>query len=268
MDDHGWIGIESNAVNDSKLEVFMKIHRALALTAAVVLMAGFAAADTKIVKSEHTDSFSAMGRTTPPVDQEQVTWMGSDRMRSEKGDSCTIIRLDQQKMYILNHADKTYNTLELPLDLTQFMPPGMAEGMMAMMTFDVTVTPTDETKMVGAWEARRYDVAMTSKMASIQTTMWATQDAAFDQEAYIAMYGHLNSMVPGLEKMAEEMRKIEGLVVEEEGVTTMTVMGNTTIRRSSTTKSIEDLAAPAGTYELPADYTEKPFNFMESMQGG
>lgn len=122
--------------------------------------------------------------------------------------------------------------------------------------------------MVGAWEARRYDVAMTSKMASIQTTMWATQDAAFDQEAYIAMYGHLNSMVPGLEKMAEEMRKIEGLVVEEEGVTTMTVMGNTTIRRSSTTKSIEDLAAPAGTYELPADYTEKPFNFMESMQGG
>ena len=244
----------------------MKSLKALVGVALFVLMAGSASADTKIVKLEHTDGFNAMGRTTPPMDQEQVTWIGSDRMRSDKGDTSTIIRLDQKKLYVLHHDEKTYNSLDLPVDITQFMPPGMAEQMMSMMTFDVTVTPTDETKMVGDWKARRYDVAMTSKMADITMAMWATTDAPFDQDAYYSMYQHLNSMSPGLDKMAQEMRKIDGLVIEEDGTTTMTVMGNTTIKRNSKTTSIEDLDPPAGTYDPPADYTEKPFDFMGAMQ--
>jgi hypothetical protein len=207
-----------------------------------------------------------MGRTTPPVDQEQVTWIGSDRMRTDKGDSSTIIRLDQKKLYVLHHDEKTYNALDLPIDITTFMPPGMAEQMASMMTFDVTVTPTDESKMVGEWKARRYDVKMSSKMADITMTMWATKEVDFDQDAYYAMYEQLNSMSPGLDDMAKEMRKVDGLVIEEEGVTTMTVMGNTTIKRNQTTKSIEDVEPPAGTYDPPADYTEQPFDFIKSMQ--
>ncbi len=245
----------------------MKIHRALLIAAAVVLVAGAASADIKIVKMDHTDGFNAMGRTTPPVDQERVTWIGKDRMRTDMSDTSTIIRLDEKKLYVVDHDEKTYNIMELPIDLSQFMPPGMAEQMIPMMTFDVTVTPTDETKMIGEWKARRFDVTMTSKMATIEMTMWATQDVEFDQEAYYAMYKHLNSMSPGLQKMAEEMSKLDGLVIEEEGVTTMTIMGNTTIRKSQKTTSIEDLAPPAGTYEPPADYTEKPFDFMKAMQG-
>jgi len=244
----------------------MKSLKILVGVALSVLMVGSASADTKIVKLEHTDGFTAMGRSTPPTDQEQVTWIGSDRMRTDKGDTSTIIRLDQKKLYVLNHDKKTYNSLDLPVDSTQFMPPGMAEQMMSMMTFDVTITPTDETKMVGDWKARRYDVAMTSKMADITMAMWATTDAPFDQDAYYAMYQHLNSMSPGLDKMVEEMQKIDGLVIEEEGTTTMTVMGNTTIKRHSTTTSIEELDPPAGTYDPPADYTEKPFDFMGAMQ--
>jgi len=245
----------------------MRILKTIVVAAAFFLMAGTASADIKIVRIDHTDGFNAMGRTTPPVDQEQLTWIGADRMRSDKGDKSTIIRLDLKKLYVVDHDKKTYNTLDLPIDIKQFMPPGMAEQMMSMMTFEVTVTPTDETKMVGDWKTRRYDVAMTSQMATIQMTMWATKDAAFDQDAYYDMYAHLNSMSPGLENMVTEMRKIEGFVVEEEGVTTMNVMGNTTIKRSQKTESIEKIDPPAGTYEPPADYTEKPFDIMGAMQG-
>jgi hypothetical protein len=249
------------------MEVRMKIHKALLIAATVVLVAGAAMADTKIVKMEHTDGFSAMGRTVPPVDQERVTWIGTDRMRTDSGGASTIIRLDQKKLYLLNHGEKTYNIMELPIDLAQFMPPGMADQMLPMMTFEVTVTPTDETKMVGEWKARRFDVAMTSKMATISMTMWATQDVEFDEKAYYAMYEHLNSIRPGLAKMAEEMSKLEGLVIEEEGVTTMTIMGNSTIKKSEKATSIENLDPPKGTYEPPADYTEESFDFMKSMQG-
>lgn len=244
----------------------MQGRKVLGIVIVIAMVAGTAAADLKIVKLAHTDGFNAMGRETPPVDQEQVTWMGKDRMLMIQVERSTIIRLDQKKLYILNHDDKTFNTLDLPIDLKKLMPPGMADQMLPMMTFDVTVTPTDETKMVGDWKARKYDVSMISKMAAMTMTMWATKDTSLDQEAFYAMYEHLNSMSPGMEAMAREMRKIEGLVIEQNTITTMTMMGGMTIKRNEKTLSIEDLDPPAGIYDPPGDYTEEIFDFVGSMQ--
>lgn len=244
----------------------MQARRLLVLVMGIVVIAGTAAADLKVVKMAHTDGFSAMGRETPPSDTEQVTWIGTDRMRMDQGQQSTIIRLDLQKLFILNHDKKTFHTLDLPVDLKQILPPGMADQMLAMMTFDVTVTPSDETKMIGEWKARRYDVSMVSKMATANMTMWATKDTSLDQEAFNKMYEHLNSMNPGMQDMAQQMRKIEGLVIEQETVTTMNMMGDVTIKRSEKTSSIEKLSPPDGAYDPPVDYTEQPFDFMESMQ--
>lgn len=244
----------------------MQARRTLVFLMAIVMFSGIVAADLKVVKMEHTDGFSVMGRETPPSDMEQVTWIGSDRMRMDQGDQSTIIRLDTQKLIILNHDDKTFSVLDLPVDLKEFMPPGMADQMMAMMTFDVTVTPTDETKMVGEWKARRFNVSMTSKMATSTMTMWATEQAGLDQETFYSMFEHLNSMNPGMADLGKEMRKIEGLVVEQESVTTMTMMGDISIKRFEKTTSIEELDPPEGSYDPPGDYTDKPFDFMGSMQ--
>ena len=88
----------------------MKIHKTLLIAATVVLVAGAASADIKIVKMEHTDGFSAMGRTTPPIDQEKVTWIGTDRMRIDSDGKSTIIRLDKKKLYV----PVSYTHLTLP----------------------------------------------------------------------------------------------------------------------------------------------------------
>jgi hypothetical protein len=77
------------------------------------------------------------------------------------------------------------------------------------------------------------------------------------------MYVHLNSLQPGMADAIREMRKLEGLVVEQQGV--MTMMGNE-VGTSERAISIENIEAPAGTYDPPAGYTEKPFDFMEKMQ--
>ena len=93
--------------------------------------------------------------------------------------------------------------------------------------------------------------------------MWATKVAGYDPTAFNDMYVHINSLQPGMAEAVKEMTKIEGLVVEQKGV--MTMMGNE-VGTSEKTISIEDLPAPAGTYDPPADYTEKPFDFMARMQ--
>jgi hypothetical protein len=242
----------------------MLARKTFAALFVVLLSAGAAAADIKIVKMTHRDGFTMMGQTQPPSDVEQTTWIGADRMHMDQGDTATIVRADIGKLIVVNHADETYSILDLPVDLEKLLPPEMAEGFLAMMTFEVTVTPTDEYKTIGDWKVRLYNMTMTSKMMSTEATMWATTDVDFDHEAFHRLYTEMVSLQPGMADAAKEMRQIKGIVVEQE--TVMTMMGNTTVKSSDTTVSIEELEPPADIYDPPADYTEKPFDFMASMQ--
>jgi hypothetical protein len=240
----------------------MPVRKILAALVVMLLAAGLAAADTKVVKMTHVDSFAIMGQTQPAEDREQTTWIGKDRMHMNQGDTATIVRLDLMKLYVVNHSSQTYNVLDLPVDLSALVPPEMQQ-MLSMMQFDVTVTPIDEHKQIGDWSARRYDMTMSSQMFTMNSTMWVTKVPGFDPSAFKAMYVHLNSLQPGMTKAAEELGKVEGIVVEQKGV--MTMMGNE-VNTSEKAISIEDLEAPAGTYDPPAGYTEKPFDFMAQMQ--
>jgi len=240
----------------------MLVRKTLAALFIVLLTAGITAADIKVVKLTHQDGFTIMGQTQPPEDREQTSWIGNDRMYMDQGGTTTIVRLDLMKLYVVDHDTKSYHVLDLPIDLSKLVPPEM-QPMLAMMQFEVTVTPSDERKQVGEWDARRYDMTMTSQMFSMTSTMWVTKVAGYDPKAFNDMYVHLNSLQPGMADAVKEMTKIEGLVVEQQGVITM--MGNE-VGNSEKAISIEDMVAPAGTYDPPADYTEKPFDFMARMQ--
>jgi len=240
----------------------MLVRKTLSVLFVLLISAGIAAADLKVIKQTHQDGFTIMGQTQPAEDKQQTTWIGTNMMYMDQGDNVTIVRLDTMKLYVVDHTTKTYHVLDLPIDLSTLVPPEM-QPMLAMMQFEVTVTPTDEHKQVGEWNARRYDISMTSQMFSMKSTMWATKVAGYDPEAFNSMYVHLNSLQPGMADAVKEMGKIDGLVVEQQGL--MTMMGNE-VGTSEKTISIENIDAPAGTYDPPADYTEKPFDFMARMQ--
>jgi len=240
----------------------MLIRKTLSVLFVLLMAAGIAAADLKVVKQTHQDGFTIMGQTQPAEDKQQTTWIGTNMMYMDQGDNVTIVRLDTMKLYVVDHTTKTYHVLDLPVDLSTLVPPEM-QPMLAMMQFEVTVTPTDEHKQVGEWNARRYDMSMTSQMFSMKSTMWVTKVAGYDPEAFNSMYVHLNSLQPGMADAVKEMGKIDGLVVEQQGL--MTMMGNE-VGTSEKTISIDNMDAPAGTYDPPAGYTEKPFDFMARMQ--
>jgi hypothetical protein len=240
----------------------MLVRRILAALFVVLLSAGIAAADIKVVKQTHQDGFTIMGQTQPPEDRQQTSWIATDRMYMDQGSNVTIVRLDLMKLYVIDHGTKSYHVLDLPIDLSKLVPPEM-QPMLAMMQFEVTVTPTDERKQVGEWDARRYDMTMTSQMFSMKATMWVTKVDGYDPQSFNSMSVHMNSLQPGMADAVKEMSKIDGLVVEQQGI--MTMMG-TEVGTSEKTTSIENIEAPAGTYDPPADYTEKPFDFMARMQ--
>jgi hypothetical protein len=227
------------------------------------LVTGVAAADTKVVKSIHQDGLAVMGQSQPAKDEQHTLWIGDQRLLMDQGGASSLVRMDQQKMYLINHGSKTYMTIDLPVDMNKLLPPGMAEQMLQMLQFSAKVTPTDEVTAVGEWKARRYDLSLTSSMMQMKMQVWATEDVELDLEAFQAMQEQITMMQPGMAEVVAELRKIDGFQVKSEGV--MTVM-NSEVRTTERTLSIEQVDAPAGTYDLPAGYAEEDFDFMKLQQ--
>ena len=244
----------------------MRLDRVLVLSLAIVLSAGLAGADYKVVQQHHQDGFSMMGQTQPPTDEEHVTWIGDKKMRMDQGSSSTVVQMDAAKMIIIDHDDKTYTEVDLPIDISSLLPPGMGEQMLAMMKFDVTVTASDETKKVGEWNAKRYDLKMTSSMMTMDTVLWASTETSINLTEYFDLFSEVMSLQPGMESMMEQMRKIDGYVVSQEATMSMKVMGETTVGSTDVVTSIEKVDAPAGTYDPPTNQTPEDFDYMAMMQ--
>ena len=76
-----------------------------------------------------------MGQTQPEKDEVHTTWIGDGKLRMDQGQSSTVVDLDGNKMIIIDHDNKSYSEIDLPVNLEELLPPGMGEQMMAMMKF-------------------------------------------------------------------------------------------------------------------------------------
>ena len=218
--------------------------------------------DTVITKSKHSDAF--MGQ--PAKDTTEVLWIGKDHMRMEDGTAVTIVRSDLKKMYMLDTEAKTVTTVDLPFDIKKYMPPEMAAHMDQMGGMSkVTVTPTTETQKIKDWNATKYTVSISMPMGgSMDQVMWITKDIGTDRTGWQEMLSAQTASMPFASGLAAEMQKIDGISVLTES--TMNMMGNAAKSKESVV-SVEEKDAPAGHYEVPAGYTEKPFDPMASMGG-
>jgi hypothetical protein len=231
-----------------------------------MLAAAGATADTKVVQATHQDGFSIMGQTQPAKDERQTMFIGDDRMRLDQGSTSILIRLDEKTMYILDHDAETASTIDLPIDIAKMLPAGMADQMMKMMTFEVEVTPLEETREIGPWTAKRWEVTMKSPMVTVDSVYWATQDTDVDLDAFQRLFDNVAALQPGMGEVIDKLKAIDGFVVAQEGSTTMSTMGGTAVKTSQETVSIEEVEPPPGTYEPPPDYATAPFDYMSFMQ--
>lgn len=224
-----------------------------------------AGADTLYTVKSHTDAFSVGGQSQPAKDSQVKVWAAGDRLRRDDGDQTMIFRLDKNRLYILDHEDKTYSEISLPIDLRKMMPKGseaMADQIAAGMKVTVQVAPRDETKKINQWNARRYDVTVQSAMGmKIATTMWVSKEvegfAPFNK-----MAGAMASLQPGSGEWAKQLEKIDGFpVLTDSKVDALGAQFGT----REELVSVETKAAPAGTYDLPAGYKPQPYNPIAGM---
>jgi len=243
----------------------MKIVSSLVLLA--VLASPALCGDMVITKKKHSDAVEMGPQPQPAKDTTEVVWIGTDKVRMDEGDEITIVRLDLKKMYILDTKAKTSSSLDLPVDMSKYMPKDMAPMMEQMFSkMKVTVTPTTETKKVKDWETTKYTMTMTLPMGgSLDQEMWVAKDIGGKREGWHELYGAMMSASPVRAGMIEEMKKIDGVPVLVER--TQKMMGSE-IKSKETVISAEEKEPAEGFYDLPKDYKDKPYDPMADIPMG
>jgi hypothetical protein len=235
---------------------------ALALAGGAALLAAApAAADRLVTMKSHTDAMEMMGQKTPAQDENYLYWFGGDAIRHDTGKVSTILRFDRKQMIWINHEDKTYSVIDLPIDFRKLVSPEMApmmEQMASMMAGSAKVTPTDKTASFAGFDCKYSRVDVTMSMMSIGMDMCLSDEMPVDYARYKSMVESQAELLPSTQWM-KDLARLQGFPVRTDSATT--VMGKS-FKSFQELVSTEEKTAPAGTYEPPAGYQEKPFDPM------
>ena len=239
----------------------------LAILVAFVFGAVQARADVYMKQKTHTGAFKMMGPSQPEKDEFMIYWLAPGKARTDQdGGKSFIFLADKKILYALDHNEKTY--AEVPMSIDKMieegvedeedqeeakkmaeMMKGIAGGMMGSMS--VKVTETGETKKIRDWNCRKYLVETNMGPMKSQSETWATQDLKVDYNLYFAVANAMMSMMPGYDKLVQEMQQIKGVIVYQTSTTKM--MGQDMTMTMEVLEHSEK-SAPAGTYDIPAGY--------------
>lgn len=219
--------------------------------------------DVHLTRNVHTDAYEMRGNEVPARDVTQHVWMrGKDQLRIEEGNRVTIVRRDEKKIHLLDLAEKTVATVEMPVDLTRYLPEEMrdrAQKMADRMSATADVKPTQETKAFGAFTAKKFQVEWTGGRGAAGTEeIWASEDVGVDVKALRELQAEVASLRMGGSAGAAAMSKIEGVPVFVKR--TRPRMGGAEVTTTEELVSVERKEAPAGAFDVPADFKAIEFN--------
>jgi hypothetical protein len=182
-----------------------------------------------------------------PQQGEVKIWILGDKVRRDDGDSTYILRLDRNKLYVINHVDRTYRELGLPIDPKKWGGP-------AGVQMKVQVTATGENRKTGSWNARKFKVDISSPEGlHMDVAIWASKDIA-SYQAYNRMAASIAALQPGSSDWARQLEQVEGFPVLQEADVNM---GGSRFKTREELVSVETRTPPAGAYELPGGYEKE-----------
>lgn len=231
-------------------------------------------ADIFLKQKMHSNAFSMMGQSEQAKDVIIVVWMGEDMSRVDmREDMSVIVRFDKHVMYMLNHAEKSYREMALGEDNNFFSAlmasssqsgedTAGAQEMMkkfsGMMKPTGSVTVTGESQKIKGWNCKKYEMEMNMMGMTTTGEVWATEDIKMDYDLYRNLTNSFVGMMgqtTGMEEWMKEMKKIKGIIVQQES--TMTMPMGTEMKSSFELLEASDKPAPVGTYTVPEGYEKQ-----------
>jgi hypothetical protein len=221
-----------------------------------------AVADHLLTFRRDADEFvNPNGRTTGGKNQKVTVWIGADRVRRDDGRGAAILRLDLGRLCLIDHESKTYTMLEVGKETggyavktryRAFEPP---KELQELSRQESAVTASDATRKVGSWNASLHKVSVTNKMSGgSDFEWWTSSELKLDDRPYRTLL----VLLAGIAPMAVDGDWLK-TIVELPGFPVLfqrnQKLPDTVAKTTQQLASVEEKAAPAGTYDPPAGYT-------------
>jgi hypothetical protein len=218
-------------------------------------------ADYVVKKTKQTTETRLNATNQNSSKNDGTTWISKNKMRQDDGGATSIIiRMDKNKVFLLNHGDKTYSEMDLPLKLEENLT-SEAKQIIQVMKISSSVTETQETQVIKGWKSRKFladiSIAMMGMDMPMTMEIWATKETGINLKTFRRFYAVLLSMNPFTKDLVEEFKKIEGYPVLTK--ISMRVKGVET-KSQEEVITVEENRAPRDTYELPSEYTRVAYN--------
>jgi hypothetical protein len=224
-----------------------------------------AGADTLLTVASHTDGFQLQGIRQSPKDSQAKVWIAGDKVRHDEGSTSEIFRFDRGKLYLLDHAAKTYSEIDLPIDLHKLVPRGndqLVAQLLQLKKVDVSLHPTAESKKIRDWTARKLEVELRSTQGmTVASAIWLSAD--------VPVYAAYNKMQASRETLrgnvewARRLVDLDGFPVLQEIV--VHLLG-TQFKSREELVSLQTADSPAGAYEIPAGYAANPYDLTSGVE--
>ncbi len=237
-----------------------------------ILLTGwtFANADVYIKIKTHRDSRYDQGEIIPAEDSMEEIWIGERKIVFITGRSIFNRRFNenQTKIYDLENdlvsiifpKKKVYAQSPLPLDRSKLLT-DQYYSQIQMFKIKGIVRETDETKKVGKWKCRKYELETWimdegGRIVEKDISLWMTTEVPFDLD----MYGKAAANARKLrdfrydDDLISEWNKIKGCQIALE----MTSYYRGVARRYyEEIVEISEKNPPEGIYSVPPGYTKK-----------
>lgn len=221
----------------------------------IVLTTGIVTADVYIKQKIHTDAINMMGQNQPAVDAFSEIWFTDDKMALLSPGMSIIVDMAKKVVFMVNIERKTYVEMEIPVDLSKYIPAEEAQMAQMRLNTSMTIQPTGETATINNWKCEGYDVNIDMMMLQMKTKVWASKDVPFDWKEFMNKNMEVAKVNMQLnDQSIQEMKKIEGFQIRSE--TTMNMMGSD-INSYQEVVEISKKAAPAGIYTVPEGYKKQ-----------
>jgi hypothetical protein len=226
--------------------------------------------DPVLTRKIHTDAYEMRGQEVAARDTTQTLWIrGKQMIRIEDGDRVIIVRLDKKKIHVLNTKEKTVSNVDLPVDLVKYLPEEareMADQVKERSAVTADVKTTTESKRVKDWNSLKYTIELTGGRGPAgNDEIWASTETGVDAAAFRELLAQTSALRFGGESMVEAMKKVEGVPVKV--VHTRPMFGGAEVKTTEELTAVEKKEAPAGAFDVPADFKETPYNPMEGRGG-
>ena len=220
----------------------------------ISLLVGFSyGADTYIKQVIQTKAFVLEGQEHEAREDIIETWIGKNRLAKHGQGRSLIVLLDRKIIYFVDHVQKTYVEMAIPVDIHLYFPEAL-EQLMGQVT--VSVIPTEEFQEFEKRECRMYKVDIDSFMISMKMRVWATLDVPFDGKSYL---GEIFPQLAKVSYMLTDNAVTELLTIEGFHFRTEMALNFMGAEMESIHEVVEMArkSVPDNIYALPRDYTKK-----------